>query len=266
MKLIQISSFSNDRVKYATKLREKKFRDEEKKILIEGYREILRAYESGKIRFSAIYFCRDCFLGENEDSLIEEIDTLTLELPRNIFEKISYRDRPDGLIAIAEQPEVAFDYSAKDQGNLFLVIEGVEKPGNLGTILRTADGAGVSAVFITTPRIDLFNPNVIRASTGILFSIPVYVVEIEELFSYFKKEKIQRISLSPEAKQNYTNQNYTKKTALIFGNEQYGLSEYAKDNVDHLVSIPMKGSADSLNLAMSCGILCYEVLRQRNFQ
>ena len=146
---------------------------------------------------------------------------------------------------------------------MFLIIEGVEKPGNLGTILRTADGAGVSAVFVTDARIDLFNPNVIRASTGTVFTLPTYIAEIEKLIEYFKRYKVQVIALSPEGKKSYLEPNYKTRTALLFGNEQYGLSPHAKEHADTLVSIPMQGESDSLNLAMSCGILVYEVLRQK---
>lgn len=263
MKLIQISSFSNDRVKYASSLKEKKFRDQEKKIFIEGYREILRAYESKKLQFYCIYISPECFLGENEEELITKIDTNIIELPKKIFEKISYRDRPDGLIAIAEMPDFSFD-EEKIIGDNYLIIEGVEKPGNLGTILRTADAAGVSGVIVTDSRLDIFNPNVIRASTGILFSFPIYVSSIENALSFFKKKKFTLYSLSPEAKKSYTEFNFKDKSVFVFGNEQFGLSEYAKKNIDHLISIPMKGVADSLNLAMSVGVISYEVLRQKN--
>jgi TrmH family RNA methyltransferase len=258
-----ISSFSNERVKYATKLKEKKFRDSERVIFIEGYREILRAYESKKLKFKCIYFSPECFLGENESNLIAKLGTETLELPKKIFEKISYRDRPDGLIALAEQPDFNLKENMSLAGDLFLIIEGVEKPGNLGTILRTSDGAGVSAVIITDPRIDLFNPNVIRASTGILFSLPVYIAKLESCINFFNKKKIPLFALSPEAKKNYFDFDYKNPTAFLFGNEQYGLSDLAKNSSDHLISIPMKGAADSLNLAMSCGIIAYEVLRQK---
>ena len=263
MNILNINSFSNEKVKYVTKLKEKRFRDRERKFVIEGFRELAKAQSSGKIKFETLFISPECFLGVNEEELIKKINSKIVELPKKIFEKISYRDRPDGLLAIAETPDFGFDYTGDRKGGLFLIIEGVEKPGNLGTILRTADGAGVSAVFVTDARIDLFNPNVIRASTGTIFTLPTYIAEIEKLIEYFKKYKVQIIALSPEGKTNYLDKNYKARTALLFGNEQYGLSPYAKENADSLVSIPMQGESDSLNLAMSCGILVYEVLRQK---
>ncbi|MBP6739306.1 MAG: RNA methyltransferase [Leptospiraceae bacterium] len=263
MNILNINSFSNEKVKYVIKLKEKRFRDRERKFVIEGYRELAKANLSGKIKFDTLYISPECFLGVNEDDLIRKINVKTIELPRKIFEKISYRDRPDGLLAVADTPDFGFDYEGDKKGSLFLIIEGVEKPGNLGTILRTADGAGVSAVFVTDARIDLFNPNVIRASTGTVFTLPTYIAEIEKLIEYFQKYKVQIIALSPEGNQNYLEPNYKLRTALLFGNEQYGLSPYAKENSDSLVSIPMQGESDSLNLAMSCGIMVYEVLRQK---
>ena len=263
MNILNINSFSNEKVKYVIKLKEKRFRDRERKFVIEGFRELSKAHLSGKIKFDTLYTSPECFLGVNETELIKNINTKTIELPRKIFEKISYRDRPDGLLAVAETPDFGFDYEGDKKGSVFLIIEGVEKPGNLGTILRTADGAGVSAVFVTDARIDLFNPNVIRASTGTLFTLPTYIAEIEKLIEYFKRYKVQVIALSPEGKKSYLEPNYKTRTALLFGNEQYGLSPHAKEHADTLVSIPMQGESDSLNLAMSCGILVYEVLRQK---
>lgn len=263
MNILNINSFSNEKVKYVGKLKEKKFREKEKKFFIEGYREISRSLSSGKIKFDTLYISPECFLGVNEEQLINQVQTRIIELPRKIFEKISYRDRPDGLIAIAEMPDFSFKFENELNGRTFLIIEGVEKPGNLGTILRTADGAGISGVFVTDPQVDLFNPNVIRSSTGAIFTIPTYTAKLEKLIEYLKKHNIQVIALSPEAKKSYLAQDYTKRTALLFGNEQYGLTPYAKQNCNELVSIPMQGETDSLNLAMSCGILVYEVLRQR---
>lgn len=260
----QITSFSNERVKYIVRLREKKIRDIEKKFVIEGYRENYKAIHSGKIRFDSIYISPECFLGKNEESLIAKFNTKVFELPRKVFEKISYRDRPDGILSIAEIPEFQFNYDQIPDGDLYLIIEGVEKPGNLGTILRTAEGGGVSAVIVADPRIDLFNPNVIRSSTGTLFTLPTYTAEIRKITEYFKSNHIQLLAVTPDGTVPYCGKNYEKKTALIFGSEQYGLSDYAKENSDKMIYIPMKGEADSLNLAMSCGIVLYEAIRQRD--
>ncbi|MCE9499050.1 MAG: RNA methyltransferase [Leptospira sp.] len=262
----KITSFSNEKVKYVTKLKDKKFRDSENKFIIEGFREISKAASAKNLDFDSLFISPECFLGENNFALLDKFNLKTFELPRKIFEKISYRDRPDGLILIANTPAVQLDYDTKIKGETFLVIEGVEKPGNLGTILRTAEGAGISAVIVSDPKIDLFNPNVIRSSTGTLFTIPVFVAETEKLLEYFKKFKIRMIAVTPESQIPYYKCNLTGEVALFFGSEQYGLSNSARRHLTETVSIPMAGSADSLNLAMSCGIISFETFRQRTLK
>ena len=261
-----LSSFSNEKVKYVSSLKEKKNRDKNNQFYLEGYREIKKAILSQKIKFHSLFISYDCFLGTNEDSLIAELENNNVpifEIPRKIFEKISYRDRPDGLIAICEVPDYEFK-GDRLSGNFFAVIEGVEKPGNLGTILRTAEGAGLDGIFISDSRLDLFNPNVIRSSTGTLFTLPIYVISIENIFKILKQNKIKSLAVTPESKNMYHKENLNEPIAFIFGSEQYGLTKYSKDNSDNSISIPMKGEADSLNLAMSAGIIFYETLRQRS--
>jgi TrmH family RNA methyltransferase len=155
-----ITSFSNEKVKYVSGLKEKKNRDKNKHFFLEGFRELKKGFESKKITFHSLFVSQECFLGVNEDSLINEIEksgTPIFELPRKIFEKISYRDRPDGLIAIGNIPDFGFLGTKKIPGDFFAIIEGVEKPGNLGTILRTAEGAGVDAIFVVDSKLDIFN-------------------------------------------------------------------------------------------------------------
>ncbi|MEM7180081.1 MAG: TrmH family RNA methyltransferase [Spirochaetota bacterium] len=262
-KTFTITSFSNDKVKYVHKLREKRNRDREGKFLIEGFRELTRALQSKKITFQSLFVAPDCFLGKNEERLVEKLNTTTFTLPRKLFEKISYRDRPDGLLAVCQTPDFHLKEDTQLSGDFFLIIEGVEKPGNLGTILRTAEGAGVSAIFVTDPRIDLFNPNVIRSSTGTLFTSTVYKSTTEQVLGFLQNQGVVIFAVTPKAEQYYFQQSYQERFALMFGSEQYGLSEYARNTITTGVSLPMLGEADSLNLAMSCGILIYEVVRQR---
>ncbi|TGK05193.1 RNA methyltransferase [Leptospira langatensis] len=261
-KPLEITSFSNEKLKYISGLKEKKNRERSNTFFIEGYREIQRAKASEKIEFEYILTCPACYLGENEEELISSIDAKTILVPKQVFEKISYRDRPDGLIATANLPDFSLSKNPNLSGAPVLVIEGVEKPGNLGTILRTAEGAGFETVFVADPRLDLFNPNVIRSSTGTLFTLDVRQGEISELYPLLKKAGYRTIAVTPEAKSLYWDGNLKGKVALVFGSEQYGLSEYARTKSDEYISLPMKGVADSLNLAMSAGILMYEVLRQ----
>ncbi|TGN16758.1 TrmH family RNA methyltransferase [Leptospira ilyithenensis] len=269
-----ITSFSNPKVKWVSSLKEKRSRDEEKKFFIEGYREIFKAIKGGSdssvptlpVRLHSLFISPDCFLGENESKLIGSVTCPIFELPKKIFEKISYRDRPDGLIAVAETPNANYDWDLFPALNLnpVLIIEGVEKPGNLGTILRTAEGAGVGLVLVTDPRIDLFNPNVIRASTGTLFTLPTYISSLSETIVNLRKQNYSIHAVTPEGKSLYSNTDFRKKSAFLFGSEQYGLTPSAKEESDDTLYLPMFGEADSLNLAMSCGIVLYESLRQRN--
>ncbi|EMO88966.1 RNA methyltransferase, TrmH family [Leptospira noguchii str. 2001034031] len=264
---LEITSFSNEKLKAISNLKEKKHRETSGLFFIEGFREILRAQKSGKIKFQNVLFSPECFLGENEFSLIRLIEAKNIKVPKKVFEKISYRDRPDGLIATALFFETGLD-TFQNKSNTFknlkpiLVIEGVEKPGNLGTILRTAEGAGFHTVLVADPKLDLFNPNVIRASTGALFTLEVYLGETKLIYEILKKNQYKTLAVTPEATKYYYNADLKGKIALVFGSEQYGLSTYARDNSDEYVSLPMFGEADSLNLAMSTGIVMYEVIRQ----
>lgn len=273
-KRFEISSFSNPKVKWVSGLKEKRNRDTENQFFIEGFREIQKAISGGSnlilptlpIKLTSLFISPECFLGENEEKLIRSVDCHIFELPKKIFEKISYRDRPDGLIAVAETPNPNFnwDFFPKEPLNPILIIEGVEKPGNLGTILRTAEGAGVKLVIVTDPRIDLFNPNVVRASTGTLFTIPIYLSDLSTLVRELKTRNYNLYAVTPEGKTLYSSINMKDPSAFLFGSEQYGLSKEAKDNSHKTIYLPMFGEADSLNLAMSCGIVLYESIRQRN--
>ncbi|AYV57019.1 RNA methyltransferase [Leptospira kmetyi] len=266
---LEITSFSNEKLKNISNLKEKKHRESSGLFFIEGYREILRAQKSGKVRFQNLLYSPECFLGENEFSLIRSIGAKNIRVPKKVFEKISYRDRPDGLIATAQFFSTDLDAFQKEStafknSKPILVIEGVEKPGNLGTILRTAEGAGFHTVLVADPRLDLFNPNVIRASTGALFTLDVYLGETEAIYEILKNQNYKTLAVTPEAKKLYFDADLKGRIALVFGSEQYGLSSYARSHSDEYLSLPMFGEADSLNLAMSAGIVMYEVIRQGN--
>ncbi|TGM57134.1 TrmH family RNA methyltransferase [Leptospira adleri] len=264
---LEITSFSNEKLKKISNLKEKKHRETNGLFFIEGYREISRAHKSGKVKFQNVLYSPECFLGENEYDLIREIGAKAIKVPKKVFEKISYRDRPDGLIATARFFSTEIETFQKESAQLkkgkpILVVEGVEKPGNLGTILRTAEGAGFHTVLVADPRLDLFNPNVIRASTGALFTLEVYLGETEAIYSILKENGYRTLAVTPEAKKLYFDSDLKGKIALVFGSEQYGLSPFARSHSDEYISLPMFGEADSLNLAMSAGIVMYEVIRQ----
>ena len=179
----KITSLQNPRVKQLVRLRERRERDTAGLFLIEGYREVRRALEK-QVRLQELYYAPDWFLGGNEPALLDQAKAAgaqLAELSKEAFAKCSYRDRPDGLLAVAPQWRRSLADLALATPPFVLVVESIEKPGNLGTILRSADAAGVDAVIVCDAVTDLFNPNVVRSSTGVLFSVPVVVAECGEM-------------------------------------------------------------------------------------
>jgi RNA methyltransferase, TrmH family len=272
--IVQISSFQNDKIKKIIKLRNKNKRDKYKLFLIEGYKEILLAFNSN-IDFESLFFCKNYFLKDNENRLIDKIrkkQAAIYECSDEVFEKISYRDRPDGLLAIAKQFDLSFNESKiqkaiKDKTKAFIVVlESIEKPGNLGTILRTCDAANADCIIIAETRTDIFNPNVVRASIGTLFTVPIFISDSRTIIDFLRKNKIEIISATPKSDINYTKIDFKGSVAIAFGTEQVGLSDIWFKDSDKLIKIPMLGKIDSLNVAQSTTILLYETIRQRNFK
>lgn len=248
------------------KLRERRDRDKAGLFLIEGYREINRALDKN-IEISEFYYSPDWFLGENEPALIEKIKKIgaeVFEVSKDVFAKFTYRDRPDGLLAVAKQWHLGLNDIKLSERPFLLVVEAIEKPGNLGTILRSADGAGVDAVIVCDQVTDIFNPNVVRSSTGVLFSVPIVVSDSKTVYDWLKSKNIQIVSTTPDTDQIYTKADLTKPIAIVMGSEQYGLTDFWLKNCDLPIRIPMHGQADSLNVAMATGLMVYEAERQRS--
>jgi len=262
----KITSLQNPRVKTLVRLRERRDRDEAGLFLIEGYREVRRALEKA-VRMKELYFCPDWFLGENEPALLEQAKAggaQLFELSKEAFAKVSYRDRPDGLLAVAPQWRKGLRDLALSPRPFVLVVESIEKPGNLGTILRSADAAGVDAVIVCDPVTDVFNPNVVRSSTGVLFSVPLAVAESADVHAWLKEKGIRVVATTPDTPHLYTKTDLTGPLAIVMGSEQYGLSQFWLQEANALVRIPMAGQADSLNVAMATIITLFEAVRQRN--
>lgn len=260
---VEIDSPQNEQIKRVVKLRENRsFRDETSLFIIEGYRELLRA-ESFEIR--ELFYCPDFFLKDNEPTLIERIrksGTEIIKCSKRAFEKLSYRDRPDGLLAVAVQKK--WTLNDLSSPTFLVAAESIEKPGNLGTILRSSDGASVDALIVLDPCTDIYNPNTVRASVGTLFTRPVITTSSKEFVSFLRKSKITLVATTPHSKLNYVDANFSDPVAIVIGSEQYGLSSYLLSEAEVKVSIPMLGVADSLNAAMAATIVIYEVLRQRS--
>lgn len=266
---LHITSVQNPRVKQIMRLRDRRDRDETGLFLIEGYRELFRAMQS-KRKIESLFICPELFLGVNEMALIHAISaskTPVLLCTEAVFRKISYRDRPDGLLAIAPQQKKNLnDLEKLLQGKeipLLMVAEAIEKPGNLGTILRSSDAVGLDGLIVCDQCTDIHNPNVVRASVGTLFSVPVIEAEGHETLKWLKKQEIAILAATPAAVAEFTEVDMRRPLAIILGTEQLGLSSLWMDNADIQVRIPMRGAADSLNVAMAATLLAYEALRQR---
>lgn len=265
-----ISSLQNPFIKEMKKLKDRGYRDETALFLIEGYKELYRAFFNN-VEIKVLFFCEELFLKNNEPWLIERIKASKakiLSCKRNVFEKIAYRDRPDGLLAIAYQKHKGIEDLKKiimeAENPFFVVTEHIEKPGNLGTILRSCDGVKVDAAIVCDPCTDIYNPNVVRASIGSLFTQPVIEASSDEIISLFKEKDIKIVATTPNTDKIYYEVNLKEKLAIIVGTEQYGLSKKWLENSDINVRIPMKGIADSLNVGAATTIMLYEVLRQRS--
>lgn len=266
-----LTSMQNDRVKQLVKLRDRRARDETGLFLIEGYRELSRAVDAG-VAVEALYICPELFLGAHEGGLIERALQLGGQLfvcSAQVFQKISYRDRPDGLIAVAAQHhrtlvDLESSLKRKKASPPFLIVaEAIEKPGNLGTILRSSDAVGLDGVVVCDRCTDIYNPNVVRASVGTLFTVPVVESGSEEALQWLKEQGIAVVAATPSAEKEYTQVDMTGPVAIAVGTEQLGLSPVWMENADIQVRIPMLGIADSLNVATATTLLLYEVVRQR---
>jgi TrmH family RNA methyltransferase len=263
--LERLTSPQNPKIKQVLKLRERRARDRSGHFLIEGYRELFRAVSSSA-SIVQLFVSEEHFLGSNESALIEKIQesgTDIFFLSPELFTRISYRDRPDGLLGIAKKNPLSLNDIALSSNPLLIVAEAIEKPGNLGTILRSSDAVGADGLIVCDRCTDIYNPNVVRASVGTLFTVPVTEAEGRETLSFLKEKRIQIVCATPHAKQEYLDADLTGPVAIIVGTEQLGLSEKWLENADVSVRIPMRGVADSLNVATATTLLLYEVLRQR---
>ncbi|MCF7852939.1 MAG: RNA methyltransferase [Simkaniaceae bacterium] len=267
---IKIESVQNPKIKLIVKLKDKRDRDKTGLFFIEGYRESLRAFE-GHVDIDMIFCCPALFLKDNEWALIRNIQMKgaeIFEVSKEVFQKISMRDRPDGMALIAKQKRlgcVELERLLETTKTPFLcVAESIEKPGNLGAILRSCDAAGVDGLVVCNECTDVFNPNVVRASVGTLFTVPIFQMTTQEAIELFKRYRVKVVATTPSATQLYTAVDYRSGLAIAMGTEQVGLTEVWFDRAFEQVYIPMKGHADSLNVANATTLLLYEVLRQRS--
>lgn len=264
--MTEIISFGNFRIKEVVKLRQRATRDETGLTIVEGLRETRRAFDAGIVCQDV--YCSQCFFDQNkEDSFVVEL----MERVENIFcvkdkvfEKICFGNRNEGILVVCKQPQYKFSDLKLSKNPLVIVLESLEKPGNLGAILRTCDGAGVEAIIVCDQVTDIYNPNVVRSSTGVIFSIPIVRTTSQEAVQFLKEKKISICATFLESEKKYTQIDMNKPIAIVAGSEQRGLDNFWRQAADDFVFIPMVGQADSLNVSVATSIVLYEAVRQRN--
>jgi len=260
-----ISSVHNPRVRQLAALRDRRERARTGRILIDGAREIRRAIVSGAIVEELVVCDPLCTSAECVETLALATrgGVPRLDVTARVFEKLAYGDRADGLLAAARPPAVSLADLRVPAEPLIVVAESIEKPGNLGAILRSADGVGADALIVADPRTDLFNPNVIRASLGTVFSVPLAEASVAAVIAWLAARQIAIATARVDAPTLYTDADLRGGIAIVLGSEARGLSD-AWDSPDaHPVRLPMLGIADSLNVSVAAAVLLYEARRQR---
>lgn len=260
-----ITSLQNEQVKNLVKLRKRRERDRQQLAIIEESLVIGRALDAG-YPLRTTYFCLEQ-LDDQGRAVLDRIRGTEaadlVQLSPQVMAKVSYREKPDGLLVTAPQVAASLNDLALTSPALLVVLEGVEKPGNLGAVLRVADGAGAHAVLVCGRGTDLFNPNVLRSSRGASFAVPTVAAETAEILDFLHRQGIAAVAASPAADHDYAAADLTGPVALVLGTEHEGLTPELLAACDRSVSIPMAGMGDSLNVATSCAILLYEAARQR---
>lgn len=262
---MKITSKQNPTIKNLVRLRQRRERQAAGVTLVDGFEELDCAVQSGVV-IKELFFCPE-LMGAGQPERLAELlkaDLPATQLTREVFEKVAYRESPDGWLAVVAP--VATGLSAIQLGDkpLVLVCEAVEKPGNLGAMLRTADAAGVTAVISVSGVTDWGNPNIIRASKGAIFSVPVADATQDDLFEWLRKNNIAIVAATPDTTTVHTAADFTKPVAIFVGAEKPGLGDFWLKQADIKVRIPMVGKVNSLNVASSAALLLYEAVRQRS--
>jgi len=261
----KITSTQNPKIKNLKKLEKASERREQNLILIEGLRETVLAYRAG-YEIASLFICEEILKEDNSYNL-KELTTHhaphTYHLSKEVYDSLAYRETTEGVIATAKPKQLTLDQLQLKKNPLILIIEAVEKPGNLGAMLRSCDAAGVDAVIICDAKTDVYNPNAIRSSLGTVFTNQLAICETKEAIDFIKKNKITAFAAELSAEKFHYEQNFKQATAIVVGAEATGLSESWMEAADIHIKIPMLGKIDSLNVSVSAAVLLFEALRQR---
>lgn len=255
-----ITSNSNAQVKRLLQLQKKsKARNEEQVFLVEGLRMFL---EVPTERVQKVYISETLYNKKKQDLDLEKFSVEILS--DSVFSYVSDTKTPQGILCIVEQQKYNIEELLNIKNPHFMVLDNLQDPGNLGTIVRTAEGAGVDAVFLSKESVDIYNPKTIRSTMGSIYRMPVvYVEDLLELLNTFRKKGIKSYAAHLEGKNSYDKEDYKGGTAILIGNEGNGLRDEVADSADVWVQIPMRGKVESLNAAIAASILMFEVYRQR---
>ena len=261
-----LASPSNPRIKSVARLRDRRERASSGLTLVDGAREVRRARDAG-VEVIEVFVCEPLLAGEDARAALDGLS------PRNVpvtttteaaFAKIAFGDRAEGIVAVVRAPSLMLADLRLPDDPLVVIVEGVEKPGNVGAVLRSADGAGADALVAASPRTDLANPNVIRASAGTIFAVPLAAAPSDEVLAWLRERGLRVVAARVDAERPYTDADLTGPLALVLGSETDGLTEAWRIDGVETVRLPMHGIADSLNVSVSAAILLYEARRQRD--
>ena len=263
---MHLTSTQNARIKEVIRLRKRAERDASGLFLVEGAREVSRAL-AAHWQIVSFFSCPALHATAEAEELqarAKADGAMLFECSAEVFAKIAYKEGADGWLAVVRQRALGLDDLALSDSPLLLVAEAIEKPGNLGAILRAADGAGVDAMILCDGCTDLYNPNVVRNSMGSLFALPVAAATSVETRAFLRGHSIRTIAATPGAQRIYSSADLRGPVAVVVGAESEGLSSTWMEQADERVRIPMRGMADSLNVACATTLLLYEALRQRS--
>jgi TrmH family RNA methyltransferase len=259
-----ITSLQNPRIKNAAQLRNHRARQKQTRILIDGVREVTRAWTAG-VEFVELFFCPELAdtAGQELAYACEQRGVDVWSVTRAAFEKLAFGDRVDGIVAVARPPACALAEITLGNEALLLVLEAVEKPGNVGAAVRSAAAVGVDAVFIADGGTDVYSPNVIRASLGAVFTLPVCAASSAEILAWLRQQHVRILAARVDGRQDYWDVALLGRCAFVLGSEAAGLSDVWQDADVLAVRLPMSSQVDSLNVSTTAAVLLYEAARQR---
>lgn len=257
-----ITSATNPKIKQVVRLQQQsRQRRVEQAFCVESERELLRALEAG-CHVQQLFVCTQRIASPQWLDTMRQAGAQVFDVTESVLEKIAYRQNPQGFVAVLDQRRASLDELRPD--GLLVVCSGLEKPGNIGAILRSADAAGAAGVLIDDPRFDLYNSNCIRASTGAVFTLPIVCEERAVLMDWLKESGVRLVAATPEAGSSPAEADLTGPVAMVLGSEAEGLDETWKQAADQCVALSMRGTVDSLNVSATAAVLLYEALRQRD--